>query len=412
MNKFRGYPLFDTVGQLTESGSERKNHPDLTIFLESCPVGAIEDWEMARSFLLQRVKKMTTYSRFRGELQRFLLHLWLEQGKVLKECIDEDVEAYFGFLKNPPAEWRSAHGFNTFKDDDDRRIANVDWRPFKQGDAIRRTTLDASWRALSVFFRALVTRGYLNRSPLHTVSKSAREVDSEGVEDGDDLDFVRLTNSQWEAVKQALIQAADENEKYERYLFVVMTMKTLYLRVSELAQRIIKVGGSPYYPKMGDFRHKTIKDMRIWYLRVYGKGSKVREIPLPVEYEPFLRRYRAWRGLPTMPEINETSPLVLARDGKTPASVSTVTRIVKRAMELAAVKMYESGSKREAEEVMQLATKTHCLRHTGASIDIEDGRPLRHVSEDCGHVSVAFTEAIYISSDKDSRYISGHTRKA
>lgn len=412
MGKFRGYPLFDTVGELTLSGAERTKHADLTIFLESCPLGACEDWEVGRSFLLQRVKKMTTYARFRGELQRFLLYLWLEKGKVLKECVDEDVEDYFKFLKEPLKVWTSKAAYHSFKDDGDMRVANKKWRPFVAGETFRQTTLDASWRVLSVFFRTLVTRGYLASSPLNTVTKKALQVDSVGVDDDDDdKDFVRLTDSQWEWVKKALLEAAAEDEKYELHLFVVITMKSLYLRVSELSKRVIKVGGSPYYPRMGDFRHRTVGKKRIWYLKVYGKGGKVRKIPLPEEYEYYLKRYRAWRGLPPMPERKESTPTVLTRDGKNPASISTVARLVTQALELTAKKMIEADSGDGADEVLQLAQQTHCLRHTGASMDVNAGRLLRHVSEDCGHDSVAFTESIYISSNEDQKYISGYTRK-
>jgi len=50
---------------------------------------------------------------------------------------------------------------------------------------------------------------------------------------------------------------------------------------------------------------------------------------------------------------------------------------------------------------------THWLRFTGASMEIERGRPLKDISEDLGHASMATTDTVYIQSENKLRAESG-----
>ena len=54
---------------------------------------------------------------------------------------------------------------------------------------------------------------------------------------------------------------------------------------------------------------------------------------------------------------------------------------------------------------------SHWLRHTGASIEVERGRPLKDVSEDLGHASMSTTDTIYVQADDKKRAASGSDRK-
>jgi integrase len=44
-------------------------------------------------------------------------------------------------------------------------------------------------------------------------------------------------------------------------------------------------------------------------------------------------------------------------------------------------------------------------------MDIDNGRPIRHVSEDLGHASVAITEQIYVNADANAKFDSGFARE-
>jgi len=73
--------------------------------------------------------------------------------------------------------------------------------------------------------------------------------------------------------------------------------------------------------------------------------------------------------------------------------------------------MSAQGHEAEAADLHQNAGRTHLLRHTGASMDIDNGRPIRHVSEDLGHASVAITEQIYVNADANAKFDSGFARE-
>ena len=47
-----------------------------------------------------------------------------------------------------------------------------------------------------------------------------------------------------------------------------------------------------------------------WWLKVFGKGRKLRDTTVPEDYIPFLKRYRASRGLSSLPTSNENTVLV------------------------------------------------------------------------------------------------------
>jgi len=404
------HPLFDTAGNLLQFGLDLERYPSLADFLESCPAGAVGDWSQAGKFLSEYTASQGTFSRFRCEIQRFLLFLWRDRQLTLTTCNEDDVNAYMRFLKSPPAYWIGTAPVNAFKTFDGDRVAQNLWRPFVgTGDySMRQSSLDAAVRALSVFFRVLVSRGYLDRSPLANARRSEQKASIAQIEDDDEDELAqRLTDEQWHFLKDSLLLAAEDDDKYERHLFVVMTMKGLYLRVSELAPQTNPFTGETHTPTMGAFRQRVVSGKRYWHLKVLGKGKKERYIPLPSSYLWYLKRYRRWRALPPLPEPGEKTAMIPRHNGGGQIQKRTVENLVKEAFLLAGDRHEREGNEDEAAYFRQMCHHTHYLRHTGASMDIEAGRPIRHVSEDLGHASVAFTEAIYISSSSTERYKTG-----
>lgn len=264
------HPLFDTAGNLLQFGLELDRYPSLADFIESCPEGAFDDWAQAGKFLSEYTASHGTFSRFRCEIQRFLLFLWRERQITLTVCNEDDVNAYMRFLKSPPEHWIAPAPANAFKTVGGVRTLRALWRPFvgKGEYEARQATIDAAVRALSVFFRVLIARGYLKFSPLSSARRGEQKIDAEDSDEDDDALAPRLTASQWENLKDTLLAAAEEDDKYERHLFIVMTMKTLYLRVSELAPQENLFSGKTYIPTMGAFRKKVIDGFSYWHLRV------------------------------------------------------------------------------------------------------------------------------------------------
>lgn len=427
---FPGHPLFDTSDYLADQLESLSGHPTLAEFLQQKPEGVALDWRQSALFLHRHAATPGSYSRFRGEVQRFLSFIWLVREKTLPELTGDDIDAYMEFLKKPPASWSTVNekvvgggrqrGFITKHG---ARVANPHWRPFFDSTTRRKsTTMTAAVASLTIFFKKLTMAGYLQRSPMVDATRRAQKA-SKSEHSGRQKSLgrpqqrvrrtaPRLTSWQWSYLLETLVSAANKDSRYERNLFVVVTMKALYLRVFELAPHGDPGADDYVEPTMGDFSRSVQDDGSYWDLYVCGKGGKERWIPLPEEYLDYLKRYRRYRNLPPLPSPNETSPMITRVDSEVPiTNKRQIERIVEQSIELAASRMDQEGLKDSAAELRQLSKKTHILRHTGASMDLDAGRPIRDVSEDLGHDSAAFTEEVYIDTDTAKRYASGFARK-
>ena len=84
-------------------------------------------------------------------------------------------------------------------------------------------------------------------------------------------------------------------------------------------------------------------------------------------------------------------------------------RLVQDVFDKAYENMRVSESANKALKLKEAST--HWLHHTGASMEIERGRPLKDVSEDLGHASMATTDTVYVQSENKQRAASGKKRK-
>ena len=87
-----------------------------------------------------------------------------------------------------------------------------------------------------------------------------------------------------------------------------------------------------------------------------------------------------------------------------------VERTCEEAVRLAVKRMSDEGLQSESDQLKAIASETHYLRHTGASQAIEAGADIRHISEELGHASAAFTEQVYVNADQDRRRAAGQQR--
>jgi integrase len=210
----------------------------------------------------------------------------------------------------------------------------------------------------------------------------------------------RLTSSQWQYVLDTAVDMADEDGFYERNLFVVAALKTLFLRISELSER------ETWSPIMGHFWQD---DDENWWLKIFGKGRKLRDTTVPADFLPFLTRYRLSRGLPGMPTSGENTVLVEKIRGQGGMTARHLRRLVQDTFNHAYEKMKQREGETKALKLKEATT--HWLRHTGASMEIERGRALKDLSEDLGHASMATTDTVYVQTENKQRAESGKLRK-
>jgi integrase len=150
-------------------------------------------------------------------------------------------------------------------------------------------------------------------------------------------------------------------------------------------------------------------DQGNWWLKVFGKGRKLRDVSVPTQFLDYLKRYRRYRALPPLPSPSDASPLVEKLRGHGGMTSRHLTRLVQEVFNEAYAKMKLEHGEDASRKLSEAST--HWLRHTGASMEIERGRALKDLSEDLGHASMATTDTVYVQSEHRKRAESGKARK-
>ncbi len=392
------------------------DNPTVKAFVESCCDSvpqAMDDYRFTKEFLQSKGRRNeATYNLFRGETEKFLLWSWLINKKSVVQLKRRDLESYIDFVNKPPHYWISNYVYRRFDNRNGIRDINPDWRPFtikipkaqrlddidfkqkKLNYKCSQDALKATFSVLNVFYDHLVTEDYAFGNAIASVKKDCPYL----IKDSSFNEVKRLSSLQWDFILESSIKMADEDESHERTLFIIATLKTLYLRISELSER------TNWSPVMGHFWQD--KDKNHWF-KVFGKGAKQRDVSVPDSYLEYLDRYRQSRALSGYPLSSETDPLIHKLKGSGGMTARQLRRIVQQGFDFAYQQMVKEGFASEA-QILKEAT-THWLRHTGASMDI-DSRPLKHMADELGHASMGTTDRIYVQSDHLERAKSGKKR--
>ena len=419
---FEATPLFDahsTFVRLPMGSAMLDDYPDSRKFIDNTASkipGANQDFHFTQSFLKSYSRKSeATYRGYRNEVERLLLWSWTVAQKSVISLKRPDLELYFDFVHSPPAHWVSMAVADRFKIIGGEALQNENWRPFvvkiaKQdrksaldkgipipnstyGHSLSHEAMKICYSALSCFYDYLTDEGYAFGNPIPAIRKQSpyliKGVTSKTIK--------RLSDLQWDYVLDCAKAAAEKDSDYERMLFIIAMLKTLYLRVSELSDR------SNWQPVWKHFWKDS--DGNNW-LKVLGKGNKIRDISVPNSLEPYIRRYESYRRS-LNPSFGLNATLVSKNRGVGGMTSRQLRRIVQQAFDLAHDKMCSEGFVDEALALREATT--HWLRHTGASKDIAT-RPLKHMADDLGHASMGTTDQVYIQSDMKDRARSGKER--
>jgi site-specific recombinase XerD len=107
----------------------------------------------------------------------------------------------------------------------------------------------------------------------------------------------RLTPLQWEYVIETATQMTATNpDKYERTLFIMTALYSMYLRISELA------ANDRWVPQMKHFFRDHDGN---WWFKTVGKGNKERQIAVSNSMLNSLKRYRKYLGLSVLPSVSD-----------------------------------------------------------------------------------------------------------
>jgi len=425
--KFQGTPLFDSHGPffaLDRKTAFPEDAPAVRQFVEDVEQlvpGALADYVQVKDFLWSKGRRSeATYNAFRSESERFLLWAWCVHGKSIAALKKRDIEAYIDFVVKPPKSWIGTAVVRRFETNQGQKRPRAEWRPFvvkmskaerkelerknpgshvsiaKSSYALSQKSIREVFSNLSVLYTHLVDEDYAFGNVISAVKKASPhlivDVTGEGVK--------RLSALEWEYVLNSTTAKADEDPEWERHLFVVATMKSLYLRVSEMSHR------DKWTPRMGDFKRDSDGN---WWFTAFGKGNKKRKVSVPDDYLQYLRRYRDSRGLDGLPGANESSPLLQPTRRQNPGlHARTIAMIAQEAFDHASSMLEKDGFAQEAKTLR--AASTHWLRHTGASMDVES-RALKDLAADLGHGKLSTTDKEYVHADDTERAASGKSRK-
>ena len=419
---FIACPLFDAHKSFIRLPMAIKmldGYPDSKLFLDKIckPIpDAREDFLYTQSFLKSYSRKSeATFRGYRNEVERLLLWAWTIAGKSVIQLKRPDLESYFDFVHSPPAAWVGDSVQDRFKTIGGECRQNKNWRPFagklakedrkqamvegadikvsRDGHTLSHEAMKICYSAVSAYYDYLTDEGYAFGNPIPAIRKQSPYL----IKGATQKSIKRLSDLQWDFVLECAEKAADKDPLHERTLFVIATLKTLYLRVSELSDR------SNWQPVWKHYWQDN--DGNNW-LKVLGKGNKLRDVSVPSALLPYIDRYQRYRSSLTS-SFGINSAMVAKNRGSGGMTSRQLRRIVQQGFDLAYDRMIAEGFGKEAKALREATT--HWLRHTGASQDIAT-RPLKHMSDDLGHASMGTTDQIYIQSDMKERAKSGKGR--
>lgn len=401
----KSIPLFPTYSELREF--DWRNYPQLNEFFNDQPKWCRDHWNWARDYLifLGRNKSEHTFIRFRSDIEKFLLWSFLIAEKPAVDFRKNDMLDYSEFFFKPPQTWIGLTNADKFSPLAGAYEFNANWKPFRyvaEGADVDKKkyrpsqqSMLAMFSAISSFYTYLMENDIALGNPAVLAKKDCKRL----IKDAQIKETKRLDQAQWDLLLDTAEKMAFEDDIFERNLFLIAAMKTMFLRISELSER------DDWIPFMSHFWQDDGKN---WWLKIYGKGKKIRDISVPDSFLPYLERYRISRGLSAFPGRQEKQPIIEKIRGVGGMSGRQLARLVHQVLERA----YEAQKELFGEKSAQIFKEVspHWLRHTGASMEIERGRALKDVSEDLGHASMATTDTVYVQTSAKKRAESGKSR--
>jgi integrase len=403
----KAYPLFPKQSEM--ASFQLTDYPSIATMLDTN--WKKENWQQAFDFLnyVGRNKSKNTFTRFRSETEKLLLWLFLVKCEPMSSLRKADILEYTEFWWSPPKLWMCFGNFDRFEFVNGYYQPNKKWSPFKatspKGSSLEpdkskyrpsQQSLASLYTVLNAFFKHMTEEEYLYGNPVPLAKKDCKYF----IRDAQVKKIKRLTEDQWNYVVQACLDLADGDSYYERSLFLIITLKTLFLRISELSDR------DEWSPTMGDFWMDHDEN---WWLKVYGKGRKIRDVTVPTQYLDYLRRYRTSQSLPPLPSPGENMPIIYKLRGAGGPTSRQLTRLIQEIFDQAFEIMRKNDGEERAQQLKE--SSSHWLRHTGASMEIERGRDMKDLSDDLGHSSMATTDTVYVQSENKKRAASGKGRK-
>jgi site-specific recombinase XerD len=332
-------------------------------------IDANNDADAITSFLNEYKESPETLRSYAKEIERLLL--WcIHVSKInISSLRRNHLTAYQNFLLHPipKKQWCGPSVSRVKKDGS----LNFDWRPFVKG--LSASSLQKTIRILDSFFNYLVQMNYLIGNPLAVDRrrKKRNQVKSRIIDRYLELDEIQVT---LKALTQHSVDDDIRRFQVIRAKYIILLLFYSGLRIAEAAKHT-----------MGNF----IQREGNWFLRVTGKGKKLREIPMPDELKEALADFRLKVALPSPePKFREKTPLIPMLNLKQSISPRRIDQILKWAFHLGA-DQFEVRHPQKASKLRQASA--HWLRHSYVTYLLDSGAPLKVAQENAGHSDIGTT---------------------
>lgn len=422
MNELAPQPLFDTYKTFLSitcresTDADRLEYiaerPAITEYLEQFPdsINVKSDFSHVSGFLKSYSGLETTFRGYRSHVERLMLWSWIKQGKSVLELTRNDAEAYMEFNLQPDPSWVGESVRSRFVKAGEIFEPNHLWRPYSiqkskemaklESEGLSRPADDIpkysaaqgsirqAFAICSSFYDYLDANGVSVGNPFRAIKqKSKFTTRNKKIKEGRSL-----TKLQWDfVIETAELMAAEDPERHERTLFLLVTIFSMYLRVSDLAE------SDRWKPTMGAF----FRSGENWWMRVIGKGNKEADISVRPDYLKYLIRYRATRNLTPLPPKDDPEPLLTKLNGEPGLTDRHMRVIIQSVFDRALTRMQAEGfPEHEIGELRKVSL--HWLRHTSATFDAPH-RSMKHLQTDLRHENVSTTQDIYFNSDDNER---------
>lgn len=367
-------------------------------------LGARDDRHAVELWLAARGTNPNTHRAYRKVAERLLLWCRYERRVQLADMNVADCIHYRTWLNSLGKLDAQAWAAAGWRIPAEQWIAKVraprrdspEWRPFEGPLSAAAAAQELS--IVGALFTFLLKAGYVTRQPWELLGRPSRsDVGTRLVDDREQFVERSMTREQWNFVLSGVEEADDDHSDLRPRLHAILWLGfACGLRAAEMLSLTL-----------GSLVPRTAG----WRLRVLGKGSKVRTIPLPSPARDAVLNYLAAIGL-DLEAVTEAAfagsqaPLLRGQRGRRaelrepptePLAYSTLYRTLKahfrsRADDLAASDTVSAAKLR--------AASTHWLRHTCGTLALNSGVPLNAVQRTLGHADLRTTSG-YVTAEAD-----------
>jgi site-specific recombinase XerD len=341
--------------------------------LGSALIDAKNDGQAISSFLREHKDSPETLRSYAKEIERLLLWCIHVAHINISSLRRDHLLDYQEFLKNPhpKKQWCGPSTARYTK----QGVVNDHWRPFVKG--LSPSSLKKTLRIIDSFFNYLVQTNYLVGNPLAVDRRRKRrnQGKSKVIDRYLELDEIQAT---LKSLYDYPARTSVKQFQITRARYIILLLFFTGLRITESATHT-----------MGNFIQRDGN----WFLRVIGKGKKLREVPIPDDLLEVLAEFRLTIGLPSpQPQFREKTPLIPMQNLKDAITPRRIGQILKWAFKLGAMEL-EFEHPRKASKLR--SASAHWLRHSYVTYLLESGAPLKVAQENAGHSDIGTTMLYY-----------------